>query len=244
MSAITDTPVPVSADAKIRALLERHGLSASPVAVTFFSFTDTVSFIGAHDPDGRITRLIEFLPLPVRGADLLDAIAAIDENAPRLVANYLAAFPDIAARLADFGAGQEPATDASLRWLLSACSLALWLEDRDVALALGQPARAVQVDTAVIERDGRYLLDGRRLLRSVMSYRIAEVPKYVLARSVFESLGDFAGDAMRRLIRDWKADAVVCAGDLFAYNKILRDRARASTLRLRVPSYFPPAADG
>jgi hypothetical protein len=53
------------------------------------------------------------------------------------------------------------------------------------------------VDTVVIEHDDRYVVDGRRLLRRVMSYRIADVPKYVLARSVFESLGDFATDAIR-----------------------------------------------
>lgn len=244
MPAITGVSAPASAGAEIKALLERHGLSGAPAAVTLFSFTSPRSFIGAHDPDGHITPLIEFLPLPVRGADLLDAIAAIDDNAPRLVANYRAAFPQIAGRLSEFGAGQEPTADESLHWLLSACSLALWLEDADVARALGQPAGAVKVDTVVIEHDGHYLFDGRRLLRSLMSYRIANVPKHVLARSVFESLGDFAADAIRRLLRDWKADAAVCAGDLFARNKILRERARASMQRLRVPVYFPPAGDG
>jgi hypothetical protein len=243
MPAITNLPAPASVNAEITALLERHGLARAPAAVTFFSFSSTHSFIGAHDPDGRITPLIEFLPLPVRGADLLEAIAAIDENAPRLVANYRAAFPDVASRLAEFGASHEPMAEDSLRWLLSACSLILWLEYSDVAMALSRSAGTVKVDTVVIDRDGRYLFDGRRLLRSVMSYRIAEVPKHVLARSVFESLGAFAADAMWRLLRDWKADAVVCAGDLFAGNKILRERARTGMLRLRVPVHFPPAGE-
>jgi hypothetical protein len=181
----------------------------------------------------------------VRGADLLGAIAAIDENGPRLVANYRAAFPEIASRLSAFGAGLEPAATESLHWLLSACSLALWLEDADIARALaGRSAGGVKVDTMVIERDGRYYFDGRRLLRSLMSYRIADVPNDVLARSVFESLGDFTTDGIRRLLRDWKADAVVCAGDLFARNKILRGRARTGMLRLRVPVYFAPPGDG
>jgi hypothetical protein len=243
MPALTGTRTPADAEAEIKALLRRHGLSGAAAAVAHFSFSNPRSFIGAHDPDGRITPLIGFLPLPVRGTDLLAAIAAIDENAPRLVANYQNAFPEIACRLSEFGTGAEPGADESLHWLLSACSLALWLEDADVAKALVPSPGGVKVDTVVIEHDGGFLFDGRRLLRSLMSYRIADVPKPVLARSVFESLGDFAADAIRRLLRDWKADAAVCAGDLFAHNNILRAHARRGLLRLRIPVHFPPGED-
>src|SRR5215470_14152365 len=138
MPAITGVSVPASADAEIKALLERHGLSGTAAAVTLFSFTSPRSFIGAHDPDGHITPLIEFLPLPVRGAGLLEAIAAIDENGPRLVANYRAAFPEIAGRLAGFGAGQQPAADESLRWLMSACSSGCGREYAEVGSSLVQ----------------------------------------------------------------------------------------------------------
>jgi hypothetical protein len=245
MPAITETLTPVDGETEIKALLGRHGRSGAAVAVAFFSFADPArSFIGAHDPDGRITPLIEFLPLPVRGGDLLEAIASIDENGPRLVANYRAAFPEIITRLCAFGADLEPAATESLRWLFSACSLVLWLEEADVARALAPSPGGVKADTVVIEQDGRYLFDGRRLLRSLMSYRLADVPAHVLARSVFESLGDFTADAIRRLLRDWKADAVICAGDLFARNTILRERARKGMLRLRVPVHFPPAGGG
>lgn len=243
MPALTGTRASADAEAEIRALLRRHDLSGAAVAVAYLSFSAPDSFIAAHDPGGRITPLIGFLPLPARGTDLLAAIAAIDANAPRLIANYQKAFPHIAARLADFGAGAEPVADESLRWLLSACSLALWLEDADVARALVPAPGGVKVDTVVIEQDGRYLLDGRRLLRSLMSYRIAGAPAYVLARSVFESLGDFAADALWRLLRDWKTDAVICAGDLFAGNRILRAQARKGLRHLGIPVHFAPGGD-
>lgn len=231
--------------AEVTAMLGEHGLTRSAVAVVFLSFApDARSFIGAHDPDGTITPLIGLAPLPVRGADLLEAIASIDENAARLVSHYRSAFSPIIKRVSEFGSGHEPADDESLRWLLSACSLLLWLEDADVARALVPAPDGVKADMVVIERDGRFLLDGGRMLRSLMSYRLAGVPGHVLARSAFESLGDFAADATWRLLRDWKADAVVCAGDLFARNQVLRERSSRGMARARVPVRFPPAGGG
>jgi hypothetical protein len=242
--AAGDTLPAVDSAAEIAELLRSRGASGTAAAVAYFSFGRLTSFIGTHDGDGRVTPLIEFLPLPVRGTDLLAAIASIDENAPRLVANYRRAYPEIAGSLVAFGADLEPGACDSLHWLLSASSLVLWLEEGDLAAALSLRAGGVKVDTVVIEQDGRYLFDGRRLLRSLMSYKIAEVPNHVLARSVFVSLADFAADALWRLLQDWKAEAAVCAGDLFARNQILRDQARTRMLRLRVPVHFPSPAGG
>ncbi len=109
-----------------------------------------------------------------------------------------------------------------------------------MARVLGPVPSLVNVDTVVVEHDDRYLLDGRRLLRSVMSFRIADVPNHVLARSVFESLGDYAANAVRRLLRDWKVDVVVCAGDLFARNAFIADRTRRGLVRPMLQVYFPP----
>jgi hydrogenase maturation factor HypF (carbamoyltransferase family) len=113
------------------------------------------------------------------------------------------------------------------------------MEEEDVARALGPIEELVKVDAVVVEEDGRYVLDSRRLLRSVMSYRIGAVPKHVVARSVFESLGDYAAAAIRRLLRDWKVEVVVCAGDLFARNAFLADRTRRGLVRPRLAVYFP-----
>jgi hypothetical protein len=44
---------------------------------------------------------------------------------------------------------------------------------------------------------------------------------------------------VRRLVRDWKADAIICAGDLFAGNNILRVRTRGALISMRLPMHFP-----
>jgi len=75
-----------------------------------------------------------------------------------------------------------------------------------------------------------------------MSYRIAAMPNHVLMRSVFESLGDYAANAVRRLPREWSVDVVVCAGDLFARNRFIADRTRRGLVRPRLRVYFPMVA--
>ena len=233
---------PPQSEVDVRTLAERHDLSRKAAAAVYFSFAEPDSFVGVHDPGGRITRLIEFLPLPVRGADLLDAIASIDASGPRLVANFRGAFPRLHEAVLAFSPEEDALETEALAWLLGASSLLLGLEEADLVRASLSTAGGVRVDTVVIEQNGRYVFDGRRLLRSVISYRIAGVPGDVLARSVFESLGDFAAEAVRRLLKDWHADAIICAGDLFAANTILRLRTRGAMVSLRLPMYFPPAA--
>jgi hypothetical protein len=239
---VSEVLAPLQSEIDIKTLAELHGLTQKSVAVVYFSFAEPDSFVGAHDPGGRITRLIEFLPLPVRGQELVDAIASIDENGPRLVANYRQAFPTLYEGLAAFDPDEEAMQTEALAWLVGASSMILGLEQLDLAKAMLPATDAVKVDTDVIEQDGRYLFDGRRLLRSAMSYLIAGVPRDTLARSMFESLGDFAADAVRRLLKDWKAEAIVCAGDLFAANNILRVRTRSAMISLRLPMYFPAVA--
>jgi hypothetical protein len=229
------------AKAEVDQLLDRHGVTGA-AAVAFFSFESPQSFIAARDPDGSITPMIGFWPLPVRGGELLDAIASIDENGPRLITNYEHAFPELTESIRRFGAELEPVKSESLGWLLGACSLTLGMQEEDVARALGQVPALVKVDTVVEEHDERYLLDSRRLLRSVMSYRIAAVPNHVLMRSVFESLGDYAANAVRRLLREWSVEVVVCAGDLFARNRFIADRTRRGLVRPRLRVYFPMVA--
>lgn len=238
---MSEVLAPPQSEVEIKSLLEKHGLTQKAAAVVYFSFAEPDSFIGSIDPDGTITRLIEFLPLPVRGAELFDVIASIDENGPRLVANYREAYPRLYGDFASFTPEEDALETDAIAWLLGASSMILGLEEQDLARALLPAAGGVKVDTVVIERYGRYFLDGRRLLRSVMSYRIAGVPRETLARSIFESLGDFAVDAVRRLLKDWKAEAIVCAGDLFAANNILRLRTKGAMISLRLPMYFPAA---
>lgn len=225
---MTDT---IDLVADIRHLLAARGRDDVPAAVAHLSLFGVHSCVGAYEPGGLITPLIEFLALPVRGADLLEEIRGIDENAPRLVDNYATAFPDAVRGIEAMGADLDDLETPALGWLFLACRTALSL-DRDDPPSAGS-TDTVKVDTVVIEEDGRYLFDGRRLLRSLMSYRIAGVSPPALARSVSESMGEFVADAVDRLVRQWpEAQTIACAGDVLTTDQVLRSRARAGLAAL------------
>ncbi|MGO9754383.1 MAG: hypothetical protein ACLP8S_24700 [Solirubrobacteraceae bacterium] len=234
--------VPTHASAEVDQLLKLHDLSGE-AAVAYFSFEGPQSFIAARDASGVLAPLIGFWPLPVRGVDLLEAVASIDDSGPRLIDNYARGLPELIDVVRALGSELEPVESESLGWLLAACSLVVGMQEEDVARALCSVEALVQLDLAVLPRNDRYAVDSRRLLRSLMSYRIAAVPNHVLARSVFESLGEFAANAIRRLLRDWRVPVAVCAGDLFQRNRFIAERARKGLTRPGLQLCFPPSPE-
>ncbi len=228
---------------RISTALARYGVEDQAVAVAWLSFDDPDSMIAAQDPDGKVSPLIGLDALPMRGTELLAAIAGIDENGPRLVGNYRRTFPELTAAIESFDAGVGAVSSSAPGWLFAAASLLIGMEEEDVAAAMAPEPDAVEVDTFVAPGARGASLESARLLRSVMSYRIAGVERHVLARSVFVSLGNFVGTAMVGLLKEWQPRAIVCAGDLFAQNRILRDQARSALTTVRVPTYFPSLDD-
>lgn len=242
-----EEPALPDAAVEIHDILAGHGRPGATAAVAYLSFSEPQSFIGACDAAGTVGVLIGFLPLPATGAGIVDAVAGIDDAGIRLVDHYRRRFPDDLARLAGFDPQLGVAQVDALAWLSAATTLVLGLGDDDVERALDPAGAAVGLDTVVVERDGRYRFDTRRLLRSLMSFRIGGVAPATLARSVFDSLGAFTVDAVTRLRRDWPAATVVCAGDLYTGNSIVRDRVRRGLGCLGIPlldrSPAPAASD-
>lgn len=239
-----DSTIEATSDAahQVRALLDRHEFANVKCVVVHFAYEDPESFIGAFDGDGQLTPLIRFAPLPLDGRSLLRIIAEIDENGPRLVANYRRMFSVDVDNLEAFDAGLTVSDSSALAWLIAACSLALGLEDDDAARALESLRDAVTLDTTVFRDDVGYWLDSRCLLRSLMSYRIGGVPTYVLARSLFTSMGVFVAESVVKLIPSWPSAAVVCTGDLFVGNDLLREVTSENLRHLGLPILFPAHA--
>lgn len=220
-----------------------YGFVGQSVAVAHFSFNDPNSMIAACDQAGIVAPLIALGNLPMVGSSILGAVASIDENGPRLVANYAKEFPELMAQIEAFDPGVEISETSAPGWIFALVALVLGMSESDVGQALTTTHKAVEIDTFLEDDYGRYYLDSRRIIRSVMSYHIAGVDKGVLARSVFVALGSFVSDALRRLLKEWNAKAILCIGDLFTYNQILRDQTKGSLSWSTVPVFFPSLED-
>lgn len=235
---MTPTVLDIDVAGELTQALARRHRDDQPAVIAHLSLRGSTSCVGVRDASGRVTSLIGFLPLPLRGRDLLTEIASIDENAPRLVTHYAQARPEEAAPLAEFGRDGVDLETPAIGWLLLAVGMVLGSTEADL-VAARHAEGVVQIDTVVVEEDGPYYLDGRRLLRSVMSYRIADVPAAVLYRSVLESLGGFVADALRRVLRDHPVKTIVCAGDLLD-SPFLRTRLTSAMAGAGIPVILPP----
>ncbi|NNN12432.1 MAG: hypothetical protein HKL81_01610 [Acidimicrobiaceae bacterium] len=233
----------LSPDEALAQIVAAYGFAGQSVAVAHYSFNDPNSMIAAYDQTGIVAPLVTVGNLPMSGSDLLDVVASIDENGPRLIANYRREFPELMIQIEAFDPEVGISETSAPGWIFALVSLVLGMSESDVAQALTTSHEAIEIDTFIEDDEGRYYLDTRRIIRSVMSYHIAGVDKGVIARSVFIALGGFVSDALRRLLKEWNARAILCIGDLFTYNQILRNQTKGSLSWSAVPVFFPSLED-
>jgi hypothetical protein len=233
----------LSPDEALAQKVAAYGFAGQSVAVAHYSFNDPNSMIAAYDQTGIVAPLVTVGNLPMSGSDLLDVLSSIDENGPRLIANYRKEFPELMIQIEAFDPEVGISETSAPGWIFALVSLVLGMSESDVAQALTTSHEAVEIDTFIEDDEGRYYLDTRRIIRSVMSYHIAGVDKGVIARSVFVALGSFISDALRRLLKEWNARAILCIGDLFTYNQILRNQTKGSLSWSAVPVFFPSLED-
>ncbi|WP_018289799.1 hypothetical protein [Verrucomicrobium sp. 3C] len=153
---------------------------------------DPESGLFASFPRPPRVPLLRFAPLPTGGRQILEAIGALDENAARLLPNFRRRFPKIYEALESIGSGLPSGEEKSLFFFLSVCCIALQVEEGDIRDA-ASVSSGLQIDYALIQEKEQWFLDTRPTLRSLWSYKLADVPNAVLPFSLFESLGQTLG---------------------------------------------------
>jgi len=220
----------------VAAVLVRSVHGDCAAAAVHLSFAGEDSCIGLRQAGGPVRPLVTFRPLPVPGPALLDGLASDDENAERLARRFAEAHPAAVDALLRLGneVGTGPPS-AALGRLLAACSLLLEAEEDDVRGAL-HVTDGVRLDVVAVEHGGRFVIDQHRLLRSMLSYRLAGTSTAVLLASVLGSLAEAVAVAVRRLLREWPdARVVACSGDLVTENPVLRERLHRALATARRP---------
>jgi hypothetical protein len=174
---------------------------------------DPESGLFALFPDPPRVPLLRFAPLPTGGKQILEAIGALDENAARLLPNFQRRFPKIYEALESIGSGLPSGEEKSLFFFLSVCSIALQIEESDVRDAASL-ASGLEVDYALFPENEDWFVNLRTTLRSLWSYKLAEVPNAILLFSIFDSLGQTLGTFAGRCGDLLQTQTLRLSGDL------------------------------
>lgn len=115
-----------------------------------------------------------------------------------------------------------------------------YLEFEDAAFAYNSKS-GIQIDMKLLKIDGKNYLDYRRVIQSIMSYKMADVDNRMLAFSFYESLSDLIKDNITKISQEIDTKDIILCGDMFA-NSILLTKvndALSKTFNINISKEIP-----
>ncbi len=202
----------------IKTTLAARNKRIKPSIAIYFSYASNNSSISVNVPGKGLKDIITIPNIICDVNNALDEISAIDENTSRLIENYKNKF-------SQYFEKELKNTDANgFEAILNLCAYMLGMEDylefEDAAFAYNSKS-GIQIDMKLVKIDGINYLDYRRVVQSIMSYKMADVDNRMLAYSFYESLSDFIKDNVTKINSDLNAKDIILCGDMFANNILL-----------------------
>lgn len=222
----------------IKATLASTNKRIKPTIGAYFSFKNDNSSIFVNIPGKGIKEIISIPNIICDVDNALEEIASIDENTSRLVQNYSKKFPDY------FKKELKNKNADGFEAIMNLCAYVLNMEDylefEDAAFAYNSKS-GIQIDMKLIKIDGVNYLDYRRIVQSIMSYKMADVDNRMLAYSFFESLSDLIKENITKISQDIETKDIILCGDMFA-NSILLTKvndALSKTFNINISKEIP-----
>ena len=93
----------------------------------------------------------------------------------------------------------------------------------------------------LISFNGTNYLDYRKIVQSIMAYKMADVDNITLIYSFYESLSEFISNYVNEIAKEIKANDVVLCGNMFANTILLSKTTKAlsKTYNLILPKEYP-----
>ena len=203
----------------------------------YLSMKSSQSCIAVNLPSKGVTPIIKVPNVLNDFENCLNDIANIDENTPRLIENYKKKFPEV------FETAPMLENTDGFETILNLTAHMIGLKDvhEFEAKAIEFNAKSgINVDFVVVKIDGMNYLDYRRVVQSIMSYKMAGVESNMLAFSFYESLSEFIADNVSKIKSEMGARDVVLCGDLFANSTLLAKTQKAlKTYNVMIPKEYP-----
>lgn len=181
------------------AVLHEHNLLDKNSIGAYFSLNSKNSFVDIRVVNEEEKRVIYIPDIESNMNQILEDISCMDENCRRLVDNFLKKFP----YTKDIKLSQNSGFYTILETITKLLNLEEVKDFEDLALNSGY-VDALQIDMKLIKIDNKNYLDYRRVIQSVMSYKMADVSNEILSFSFYEFLGEFLIDYLREIARKQK----------------------------------------
>ena len=213
-----------------KSIIAQYNKRIVPTIGVYFSYKSDESAIKINVPTVGEKNVI-YIPNVMNNIEnCLEDIKGIDENTYRLVGNYKKKFPkNFEKKFID----NDSDGFASILNLLSyIMGMKNYSHFEDMSL-LYNGKSGIQIDMHVIKIDDKNYLDYRKVIQSIMSYKMADVEDTLLAYSFYESLSDFISDNISKINSELKAKDLILCGDMFS-NSILLSKTKKSQKDLNI----------
>ncbi len=220
-----------------KAILAQVSKRLIPSIGVYFSQNSSNSNISINIPTKGLKQIIVIPNIHNSIKNCFDEIADIDEHCARLITNYSKKFPNV---LKD----DVPINTNGFESIINMCAKVLGInsskEFEDMALSTNLSS-GIQIDMKLVNIDEVNYLDYRRIVQSIMAYKMADVDNVTLIYSFYESLSEFICNYVNEIAKEIKAKDVVLCGNMIA-NTILFSKTNknlSKTYNIILPKEYP-----
>ena len=218
-------------------LLAKVAKKIIPSIGVYFSQNNKDSSISINIHKKGLKKIIAIPNIHNSIKNCFEEIADIDEHCARLIANYSKKFPKV---LKD----DVPLNTNGFESIINMCAKVLGInsskEFEDMALNTSMTS-GIQIDMKLISIDDVNYLDYRRIVQSIMAYKMADVDNITLIYSFYESLSEFICNYTNEIAKETKAKDVVLCGNMFANSILLSktNKTLSKSYNIILPKEYP-----
>ena len=203
----------------------------------YFSQNSTNSSISINIPAKGLKQIIAIPNIHNSIENCFEEISDIDEHCTRLITNYKKKFPTVLK-------GEVPQNTNGFESIINMCAKVLGIngskEFEDMALNTSMTS-GIQIDMKLININGTNYLDYRRIVQSIMAYKMADVDNITLIYSFYESLSEFICNYVNEIAKETKANDVVLCGNMFTNSILLSKTTKtlSKNYNIILPKEYP-----
>ncbi|MGB5918962.1 hypothetical protein [Arcobacter sp.] len=202
----------------IKATLATNNKRIKPSVSIYFSYNSDNSSISLNIPGKGLRDIIAIPNIIYDINNAMEEISLIDENTTRLITNYKNKFSQNFNR--EFKNKDVNGFEAILNLTSYVLGLDDYLDFENAAFNCNVKS-GLQIDMKLIKIEGRNYLDYRRVIQSIMSYKMADVTNEILAYSFYESLSEFIVNQVDAFKKELSFEDIILCGNMFSNSLFL-----------------------